>query len=72
MQEGNVEFSELLREAGVKPSALSSVTGISQPMLSQIKKGRRTPSSQNIIKIAIALGVEPVRVWSLFYGQQSQ
>lgn len=77
MESTQDEFSKLLASNGVTPKVLSEVTGISQPMISQIRKGRRSPSTDSIVRLASAINVpatELVRifqpdVWRLFNAE---
>lgn len=50
-------FMQLLQKYGVSPYKVSKETGVSQSMLSDWKKGRSTPKTDNMKKIADYFGV---------------
>lgn len=50
-------FMQILQERGITPYKVSKETGVSQSTLSDWKKGRSTPKSDNMKKIADYLDV---------------
>lgn len=50
-------FEELLKEKGITPYKVSQETGVSQPTLSDWKRGASTPKTDKLQKIADYFGV---------------
>ena len=49
--------------SGLTQEKLSEMTGISTDYLSEIERGKRTPSIKRFVIIADALGVEADKFW---------
>lgn len=50
-------------EKGLTQEKLSELTGISTDYLSEIERGKRTPSIKRFVLIAEALDIEPYKFW---------
>lgn len=56
-----------MKERGVSASELASITGISNPSISQYLAGKNVPRKQKLEKLAEALGTTPE---ALLYGER--
>lgn len=56
-KEGKVTFAEILKRAGLRQTEVSQITGISLPMLSMLRTGKRSPSLRNALLLSQALKV---------------
>ena len=50
-------------EKGLTQEKLSELTGISTDYLSEIERGKRTPSIKRFVLITEALDIEPYKFW---------
>ena len=48
---------ELRQEKGLKQKELASVAGVSVNMISLLERGRRSPSTETVVRLAKSLGV---------------
>lgn len=60
-------LKKIMKERGVSASELASITGISNPSISQYLAGKNVPRKQKFEKLAEALGVIPE---ALLYGER--
>jgi DNA-binding XRE family transcriptional regulator len=64
-------LAALRLNAGLSQAGLAALVATSQPHIARIEQGKTDPSTDVIVRVATALGVEPSRVFDAVCAQRS-